>query len=158
MYARTMMSKRTTHASCAGMAAATKTACFQARGDHGTGRRCRSAAGGRSCFSTMIAMSSTLFALAAEAHPARFTFDGAASFTSRSESTATARTQASLSSLRSPDFTELMTEEDPMTRQQNQCAAPSAAARPAPLIRLDNVTKAYQGSVTKAFQEGGWPA
>jgi putative ABC transport system ATP-binding protein len=106
----------------------------------------------------MIAMSSTLFAPAAEAHPAWFTFDGAASFTPRSESTATARSQASLSSLRAPDFTDLMTEEDPMTRQQNECGAPGAAARPAEVIRLDNVTKAYQGSVTKAYQEGGRPA
>ncbi len=52
------------------------------------------------------------------------------------------------------DFTELMIEEDPMTRQQNE----PGAARSAAVIRLDNVTKAYQGSVTKAFQEGGWPA
>jgi DNA-binding NarL/FixJ family response regulator len=50
----------------------------------------------------MIAMSSTLFAPAAEAHPAWFTFDGAASFTSGSESTATARIRASLPSLRAP--------------------------------------------------------
>ena len=59
----------------------------------------RSAVGGRCCCSTMIAMSSTLFAPAAEAHPAWFTFDGAASLTSRSESTATARIQAGLPSL-----------------------------------------------------------
>ncbi len=50
-----------------------------------------------------------------------------------------------------------------MTRQQNEPGAPGAparfgTARLAEVIRLDNVTKAYQGSATKAFQEGGWPA
>ena len=56
------------------------------------------------------------------------------------------------------DFTELMTEEDPMQRQQHEPGAPVAAARFAEVIRLDTVTKAYQGSVTKAFAEGGSPA
>ena len=51
------------------------------------------------------------------------------------------------------DFTELMTEEDPMIRQQHAPATPGAPARFAQVIRLDNVTKAYQGSVTKAFAE-----
>jgi putative ABC transport system ATP-binding protein len=51
-----------------------------------------------------------------------------------------------------------MTEEDPMQRQQHEPGAPVAAARFAEVIRLDTVTKAYQGSVTKAFAEGGSPA
>src|SRR5580692_163782 len=45
-----------------------------------------------------------------------------------------------------------------MRRQQNEPGAPGAAPGPAALIRLDNVTKAYQGSVTKAYQQGGRPA
>jgi putative ABC transport system ATP-binding protein len=45
-----------------------------------------------------------------------------------------------------------------MRRQQNAPGAPGAASGPAAVIRLDNVTKAYQGSVTKAYQQGGRPA
>ena len=50
-----------------------------------------------------------------------------------------------------------------MKRQQNEPGVPGAAtgfgpARLAEVIRLDNVTKAYQGSVTKAYAEGGRPA
>jgi putative ABC transport system ATP-binding protein len=56
-----------------------------------------------------------------------------------------------------------MSKEDLMKRQQNKPGAPGAAtgfgpARLAEVIRLDNVTKAYQGSVTKAYAEGGRPA
>src|SRR5271169_4370977 len=45
-----------------------------------------------------------------------------------------------------------------MRRQQNEPPAPGAPAVPAAVIRLDQVTKAYQGSVTKAYHEGGRPA
>jgi putative ABC transport system ATP-binding protein len=45
-----------------------------------------------------------------------------------------------------------------MTRQQNEPAGPDTSARLAEVIRLDNVTQAYQGSVTKAFAEGSAPA
>jgi putative ABC transport system ATP-binding protein len=45
-----------------------------------------------------------------------------------------------------------------MRRQQNEPGAPGAAPGHAAVIRLDNVTKAYQGSVTKAYQQGGRPA
>jgi len=45
-----------------------------------------------------------------------------------------------------------------MTRQQQEPGTPGVAAGLAEVIRLDNVTKAYQGSVTKAFAEGGYPA
>ena len=45
-----------------------------------------------------------------------------------------------------------------MRRQQHEAAAAGAAPGHAALIRLDNVTKAYQGSVTKAYQQGGRPA
>ena len=45
-----------------------------------------------------------------------------------------------------------------MRRHQNEPGAPGAAPGHAALIRLDNVTKAYQGSVTKAYQQGGRPA
>jgi putative ABC transport system ATP-binding protein len=55
-----------------------------------------------------------------------------------------------------------------MRRQQEGQAGPGpagaaartgAASTAAPdVIRLDRVTKAYQGSVTKAFAQGGWPA
>jgi putative ABC transport system ATP-binding protein len=55
-------------------------------------------------------------------------------------------------------FTELMTEEDPMRQQQNVPGAPGTTTGFAEVIRLDNVTKAYQGSVTKAFAEGSAPA
>jgi ABC-type lipoprotein export system ATPase subunit len=51
-----------------------------------------------------------------------------------------------------------MTEEDPMRRHQNEVGTPATVAKSAEVIRLDNVTKAYQGSVTKAYQEGGRPA
>src|SRR5579863_7517605 len=56
-----------------------------------------------------------------------------------------------------------MTKEDAMRRQQNE-PGPAGAGRGfgtpglAEVIRLDNVTKAYQGSVTKAYHEGGRPA
>src|SRR5277367_3946930 len=138
------------------MAAATERACRQARGDHGLRRRCRSGAGGLCCISTRVAMSSTLFASAAEAHPARFTFDGAASFTSGSESTATARIHAPLPSLRGPSSRH--PQRTPMRQQQHEAAAPGAVPGHPAVIRLDNVTKAYQGSVTKAYQQGGRPA
>jgi putative ABC transport system ATP-binding protein len=45
-----------------------------------------------------------------------------------------------------------------MKRQQNEPGAPAAAPTHAAAIRLDHVTKAYQGSVTKAYQQGGRPA
>jgi putative ABC transport system ATP-binding protein len=47
-----------------------------------------------------------------------------------------------------------------MRRQQDMRGRPGAAAGTgtADVIRLDGVTKAYQGSVTKAFQQGGRPA
>src|SRR5580693_9097126 len=45
-----------------------------------------------------------------------------------------------------------------MRRQQHEPAAPGAATVHPAVIRLDNVTKAYQGSVTKAYQQGGRPA
>ena len=45
-----------------------------------------------------------------------------------------------------------------MRRQQNEPGGPGAAPGHAAVIRLDNVTKAYQGSVTKAYQQGGRPA
>src|ERR1700677_3670799 len=45
-----------------------------------------------------------------------------------------------------------------MRRQQHEPAAPGAAPGAPAVIRLDNVTKAYQGSVTKAYQQGGRPA
>ena len=45
-----------------------------------------------------------------------------------------------------------------MRRQQTEPAAPGAAPGHAAVIRLDSVTKAYQGSVSKAFAEGGRPA
>ena len=45
-----------------------------------------------------------------------------------------------------------------MTRQQDEPRTPGAAPGHAAAIRLDTVTKAYQGSVTKAYHEGGRPA
>ncbi len=45
-----------------------------------------------------------------------------------------------------------------MRRQQHETAPPGTAPGHAAVIRLDNVTKAYQGSVTKAHQQGGRPA
>jgi len=45
-----------------------------------------------------------------------------------------------------------------MRRHQNEPGAPGAASGHAAVIRLDTVTKAYQGSVTKAYQQGGRPA
>jgi ABC-type lipoprotein export system ATPase subunit len=45
-----------------------------------------------------------------------------------------------------------------MRRQQHEPAAAGAAPGNPAVIRLDNVTKAYQGSVTKAYQQGGRPA
>jgi putative ABC transport system ATP-binding protein len=49
-----------------------------------------------------------------------------------------------------------------MRRQQDvpgtQGGAAGTTALPADVIRLNGVTKAYQGSVTKAFQQGGRPA
>src|ERR1700722_17484823 len=45
-----------------------------------------------------------------------------------------------------------------MRRQQNEPGAPGAAPGHAAGIRLDSVTKAYQGSGTKAYQHGGRPA
>src|SRR6202522_587305 len=45
-----------------------------------------------------------------------------------------------------------------MRRQQHEPAAPGGSPGPPAAIRLDHVTKAYQGSVTKAYQQGGRPA
>jgi putative ABC transport system ATP-binding protein len=45
-----------------------------------------------------------------------------------------------------------------MRRQQDEPAGPGAVPGHGAVIRLDNVTKAYQGSVTKAYQQGGRPA
>jgi len=45
-----------------------------------------------------------------------------------------------------------------MRRQQSEPGAPGAVIGHPAVIRLDNVTKAYQGSVTKAYQQGGRPA
>jgi putative ABC transport system ATP-binding protein len=39
-----------------------------------------------------------------------------------------------------------------------QGTAAESGTMPTDVIRLAGVTKAYQGSVTKAFQQGGWPA
>ena len=45
-----------------------------------------------------------------------------------------------------------------MRRQQSEPVAPGPMTGQRAVIRLDNVTKAYQGSVAKAFQQGGRPA
>jgi ATPase subunit of ABC transporter with duplicated ATPase domains len=45
-----------------------------------------------------------------------------------------------------------------MRRQQSEPAATGPLTGQRAVIRLDNVTKAYQGSVAKAFQQGGRPA
>ena len=45
-----------------------------------------------------------------------------------------------------------------MRRQQHEPATPGPVPGHPAVIRLDNVTKAYQGSVTKAYQQGGRPA
>src|SRR6202042_1504384 len=45
-----------------------------------------------------------------------------------------------------------------MRRHQNEPGAPGGVPGHAAVIRLDTVTKAYQGSVTKAYQQGGRPA
>ena len=45
-----------------------------------------------------------------------------------------------------------------MRRQQNEISTPGRPAGHPSVIRLDQVTKAYQGSVTKAYQQGGRPA
>src|SRR5271169_1897807 len=45
-----------------------------------------------------------------------------------------------------------------MSRQHSEPGGPAPLAGHPAVIRLDNVTKAYQGSVTKAYQQGGRPA
>jgi putative ABC transport system ATP-binding protein len=45
-----------------------------------------------------------------------------------------------------------------MRRHQNGPGSPGGVSGPAAVIRLDNVTKAYQGSATKAYQQGSRPA
>jgi putative ABC transport system ATP-binding protein len=45
-----------------------------------------------------------------------------------------------------------------MRRQQDVRGMQGTAAGPRDVIRLDGVTKAYEGSVTKAFRQGGRPA
>src|ERR1700723_2263350 len=45
-----------------------------------------------------------------------------------------------------------------MRRHQNEPGEAGTVPGHAAVIRLDDVTKAYQGSVTKAYQQGGRPA